>query len=380
MEGKSCSKSETFNPENINNEIIIMKQSNQHGAFRLIDSGSSEIEEMSSNLTNLARSLSKWILSEYNDFSTESIAYYKEYREQAFKSMKLQEESSFALGLEIYIRGDLACAFRSTTGARGNIGINADNWHFSNLLWPGNEDEPFSWARMISRINFKEVSAIKNFEKKEHPKVMFLLFLQVIIFLAMADDHLSVDKSTSDSREQAYKEQIEIMKQDFSKSMTRQKQEHLEEIESQKVAFNAHLSATTSSLEEKFNQEIKSLTAKLYDRGTKPITSTFMDQSEEIDIRRSGNYASLNHHHCPSLDQGDTNLCVFNKKTVFTAGNARLPKGLGIVPYLYLQQISDVHPACFHRSANPPHAYALSSQLPFQDLSISGLFDFCTVF
>ena len=59
METKSNENSVTFDPESINYYINEQNQMDQHGAFILIDSNSSEIEEMSPELTNLAESLSQ---------------------------------------------------------------------------------------------------------------------------------------------------------------------------------------------------------------------------------------------------------------------------------------------------------------------------------
>ena len=74
-------------------------------------------------------------------------------------------------------------------------------------------------------------------------------------------------------------------------------------MESQKVAFKAHLSATTSALEEKFDRQIRTLTARIENREPSPVSKIFNDPSEAKDPNKSGTSALLNHQHRDYLEK-----------------------------------------------------------------------------
>ena len=157
-------------------------------ANRLVDSRSTSFPYMTTEMTKLAQSLSHWIMDSQNDISELSMKKFQAVRVRSYKFMKLQEESSFALGLEIFALNDMMHAFRSATGAGGRIGLGAANKHLADLLGDSNSDIAFEWEDILKVVNFSEIDEISNFNDKNHPQVMWLLYVQIILFIALALD------------------------------------------------------------------------------------------------------------------------------------------------------------------------------------------------
>ena len=157
-------------------------------AYRLIDSKSTEFLCMTPAMTNLAQSLSQWIMNADNQFSEHSMKKFHAVRVRSSKFMKLQEDSSFALSLEIFALNDLLHAFRSATGAGGRIGLGAANKHLADLLWDSESEIAFEWEELFGIIHFEGVEEISLFNSKDHPQIMWLLYAQIIFFITMALD------------------------------------------------------------------------------------------------------------------------------------------------------------------------------------------------
>ena len=80
---------------------------------------------------------------------------------------------------------DIDQAFRVSSGAGNHSKLGAANTQLGDLLLDPNSGDDFYWDDVMSAIKFTTLNAIPNFNHRDHCRVMFLLFLQIIIFIAM---------------------------------------------------------------------------------------------------------------------------------------------------------------------------------------------------
>ena len=153
---------------------------------------------MSSEMTEFAQKLAEWIFYEKNSSSAYSIEKIEIIQNRTQSSYKLAEDCSFSLAWEILALHDLDQAFRATSGAGSRSLLGAANKQLEDLLWDPDSHEEFDWAALMDKVKFS--STIENFNSRDHYRIMFLLYLQIIICFATTQEHTA--KAPSSQEEQ----------------------------------------------------------------------------------------------------------------------------------------------------------------------------------
>ena len=141
-------------------------------------------------------------------------------------------------------------------------------------------------------VNFSEMETISYFNDKNHPEVMCLLYVQIILFIVMAIDFPELELS-SELREEKLKSQMHAQKLNFSNIIKQQKEAHSTELEAQRQMFDDKLLKATRAMEENIKHSFKLSTINWKKR-----SQQFPNQLPEDQQEAAKNLFQLLHQKC----------------------------------------------------------------------------------